>query len=325
MKTSEKILNLKQEISLITYSPIIELIDISKIQLFEAQSKFSKQIETIEKCLLNSDYLHSENHKNIYNAYNELIVYEIIEQKTKIEFESTINNQKTPDFKISYNKYSCYAELKTFHFLDGNNNYLELQDESTNLKIQLEKEIKKSEKAINFSEPLVIAPFKNRNKPNLITLNFIIETIIDKARQNYKENQVNYKNKKGIFMIDLSQLLIQPDYNEAKPVKLGKLYNDLNSGILWNAVFCETGDPSYNWIEFEGKPNIGERFKRNGILKDSLNFRSLSAVVFIVSNSSSKKIIGFHKTDETDKDVLEILFKICDFVNDDLNSNGYAI
>lgn len=325
MKTSEKILKLKQDISSITTSPIIESIDVSKIQQFESNSNYADKIKAIEDCLSKSDYLHSDNHKNIYSAYNEMIVYEIIEKKLTIEFEKEVKGIKTPDYKISKNEYSCYADLKTLNFSDGNNNYIDIQEQSTESKIKLEKEVAKREKAVIFGEPVIVSPFKKGNNLNHYNLSVIIEEIIKKAKQNYKEEQVNYKGTKGIFIIDLSQMLIPPDLNEAIPVKRGVLYNELNSGILWNAVFCQLGDPSYNWIEFEGKPNLGERFNLNGILNDALNFNNLSAVIFVVSNSSDKKLIGFHKSSLVDENVLEILYSICDFVNDDLNSKGYAV
>jgi len=325
MKTSEKILKLKQDISSITSSPLIESIDISKVQQFEFDSKYAEKIKSIEACLANSDYLHSDNHKNIYSAYNEMIVYESIEQKTTIEFVREIKGIKTPDYRISKNDYFCFADLKTLNFSNGNNNYIDIQEQSSKSKIKLEKEVSKREKAVNFGEPVIISPFKKGNNLNHYNLNIIIEDIIDKAKQNYKEEQVNYNGTKGIFIVDLSQLLIPPDLNEAIPVKRGILYKELNSGILWNAVFCEIGDPSYNWIEFEGKPNVGDRFKKNGILNDPLNFKNLSAVVIIVSNSDTKKLIGFHNAKEDDENLLEVLYSMCDFVNDDLNSKIYAV
>ena len=325
MKTSEKILKLKQEISSITTSPLIESIDVSKIQQFESNSKYADKIKAIEDCLSKSDYLHSDNHKNIYSAYNEMIVYEIIEKKLTIEFEKEVKGIKTPDYKISKNEYSCYADLKTLNISDGNNNYIDIQEQSIESKIKLEKEVAKRERAVIFGEPVIVSPFKEGNNLNHYNLSVIIEEIIKKAKQNYKEEQVNYKGTKGIFIIDLSQMLIPPNLNEAIPVKRGVLYNELNSGILWNAVFCQLGDPSYNWIEFEGKPNVGERFNLNGILNDALNFNNLSAVIFVVSNSSDRKLIGFHKSSLEDENVLEILYSICDFVNDDLNSKGYAV
>lgn len=325
MKTSEKILKLKQDISSITSSPLIESIDVSKIQQFESDSNYEDKIKLIEECLSKSDYLHSDNHKNIYSAYNEMIVYEIIEKKLTIEFEREVKGIKTPDYKISKNEYCCYADLKTLNFSDGNNNYIDIQEQSTESKIKLEKEVSKREKAVIFGEPVIVSPFKKGNNLNHYNLNVIIEEIIKKAKQNYKEEQVNYKGTKGIFIIDLSQMLIPTDLNEAIPVKRGVLYKELNSGILWNAVFCQLGDPSYNWIEFEGKPNVGERFNLNGILNDPLNFNNLSAVIFVVSNSSETKLIGFHKSNLEDENVLEILYTICDYVNDDLNSKGYAV
>ena len=125
-------------------------------------------------------------------------------------------------------------------------------------------------------------------------------------------------------MIDTVNLYLPCDLRLGLPIHEGSLYKELNSGILWNAAFGEINDPTYNWIEWEGLPNIGERLKKQGILKSD-QFEELRAIAFIVHSSTDRKIIGFHRARERDKVLLEILYKICDFVNDEFNSHYWNL
>jgi hypothetical protein len=128
--------------------------------------------------------------------------------------------------------------------------------------------MKNVKKHVYFSEPVFISPFKRGNTATHYDYRVIIEDLIAKAKNNYKFEQVNYQRVKGLYLVDASNLLIPPGKDQGLPVTKGRLYKEPNSGILWNAAFAQAGDPVYNWVEFEGRPNIRGRFTRNGILND---------------------------------------------------------
>ncbi|MCB0541457.1 MAG: hypothetical protein KDE33_28380 [Bacteroidetes bacterium] len=260
------------------------------------------------------------------------MTYEFLSKKEKIETEIVIEKRgmKTPDFKIKLNESNfIYSDLKTLHFVGGNSNYTDVQEQSANSKIKLDETIKRDKqkgrkKVVYFGDSVVTSPFKKGSNENHYNINVIIEHLISKAKNNYKSEQVNYQNINGIYLIDVTNLLIPCELEQGTPITTGKLYKELNSRILWNVAFGEIGDPTFNWIEFEGKPNVGERLKMHGLLKEqSLN--NLRALAFIVENTNKKNILGFHRMNEDDNNLLEILYEICDFVNDEKNSKYYEL
>lgn len=328
MRIAEQILKLKQETSSIAANPILDLIDLAKVEAFEAIAQtnkdYKRKLESIENLLKGLTYIYDKRYQDIFNAYNELVIFELLSTKVNVKIINEREGQKTPDYQIFLNDEDfIFSDLKSLHFVDGNLNYIDIQEQGFKSKIELEKEGRKGEKKILFSsDPIVVSPFRKGNNLNHYNLNVIIEHIIAKAINNYKAEQIKYQNINGLYLIDLTQMFIWPDFQEGLPVYNAKLYGELNSGILWNVAFGEINDPTYNWIEFEGKPNIGERLTKNGLLKDE-NMKDLFAVAFITGFDDNKKIIGFHKFTENNDTLLTLLYKICDFVNDETNSRYY--
>jgi hypothetical protein len=328
MTIANQLLKLKEETNLIAANPILDLIDVAKMEVFENKAKtnddYKRKLKVIENALVGLSYVYNKKYQDIFNAYNELVVFELLKAKVNIKFISEIKGQKTPDYQIFLNeKDFIFSDLKSLHFVCGNLNYIDIQEQGFKSKIGFEKEIKNSEKKIYFSsDPIVFSPFKKGNNLNHYNLNVIIEDLISKAINNYKVEQIKYQGINGLYLIDLTQMFIESNLQQGLPVYNAKLYGELNSGILWNVAFGEINDPTYNWVEFEGKPNIGKRLTKNGLLKDD-NLKDLVAVAFITGFEDNKKIIGFHKFSEDNYTLLNLLYKICDFVNDDTNSRYY--
>ncbi len=330
MEISNQILQLKRETNLITSNPILSAIDHNLIKIFEEKAKtnehYKRKLKDISNNLKGLTFEYNKKYQDIFNSYNELVIYEFIEKKKNIsiEFIKEVKGKKTPDYKISSDKYTIYSDLKTLNFADGNNNYKEIQNDSFKSNIKLEKRIKSSKERVHFSDPISISPFKKGNNYDHFDIKNIIEEIISKIISNYKSKQLNYLDSNGILLIDTTQLLIPANLDQGLPITKGFQYGELNSGIFWNVAFGEINDPTYTWIEFEGKPNIGKRLEKNGLLKDQ-SFLGLRALAFITDSGAGIKIIGFHRADEDDEALITILRKICDFVNDETNSMFWEI
>jgi len=328
MTLANKILKLKQETNSIAANPILDSIEVAKVKAFENKAQtnndYKRKLKVIENALVGLSYVYDKKYQDIFNAYNELVVFELLTAKVKANFINEIKGEKTPDYQIFLNqKEFIFSDLKSLHFVDGNLNYIDIQEQGFKSKIGFEKEIKNSKKGIHFSrDPITVSPFRKGNNLNHHNLNVIIEGLISKGINNYKSEQIKYQGINGLYLIDVTQMFIRPEFEEGLPVYNAKLYGELNSGILWNVAFGEIGDPTYNWIEFEGKPNIGKRLMKNGLLKDD-NLKDLVAVAFITGFDDNKKIIGFHKLIENNDTLLTLLYKICDFVNDETNSKYY--
>ncbi len=323
------ILRLKRETNAITMNPLLDNIDLDKIKAFEIQSEanphFKQKLKNIWNNLKKTDFLFHDRYKAAYDTYNELIVFELLNDKIKTEFvkEGTL---KTPDYKLSINESNyVYSDLKTLHFSDGRNNYNDVQEQNATAKIKMEKEMaEKKGNGVYFSEPTVISPLKNPKLEWPYSIKDCIESLIDSLVGLVKLDQIRYENKSGIFLIDVLLIGLPNHLELGLPVHEGPMYRELNSGILWNVVFGKTGDPTYNWIEFEGQPNVGKRLERNGFLVDEQH-KEVKAVSFILTsdNPPLKRILSFHRTSEKDEVLLRILYQISDFVNDEKNSRYF--
>lgn len=326
------VLRLKRETNGITMNPTLDDIDLEKIRSFETtalENPFYKgKLKTIRENLKNVDYIFSPKYNSALDAYNELLIFEYLNTKVEIQFVKEIKGIKTPDYKLTMEGTdSVFADLKTLHFFAGNNNYIDVQNQSAANKIAHEKEIRKKEKGVTFSEPTIISPFRKGDNGSHYNINQIIEDIIDKITTLLKLPQINYQDKKGILIIDTSHIGLWSDFKLGIPVYEGSLYKELNSGILWNAVFGKIGDPTYNYVEWEGLPNLGARLRKNGIFQEEA-FKELKAIAFITTSHSenAKKTIGFYRTrDHVSEDCLKILYRISDFVNDETNSHYWRL
>jgi hypothetical protein len=322
---------LKRVTNEITWNVILDGIDLQKVEEFEKTANndenYKRKLKTIYTSLKNADYLHCSGYGSAYDAYNELVIFEFLSTKVKVDFVKE-ETYPTPDYKLSASEsVFLYADLKTLHFLDGNLNYIDVQNQSTNAKIKLEKEVKERRDGVFFGDPVCVSPFSESSSPDNDDIKGTIESIIDKLTSLLKLAQVNYDGRNGIYIIDTTHIGLPCDLKLGLPVHEGFQNKELISGILWNAVFGAIGDPTYNYVDFEGKPNIGKRLTKNGILNDD-SFRNLKAVVFIMDSFSQneKKVIGFYRhIDRDDLSLVEILYKISDFVNDEGNSNYWKL
>ncbi|WP_428330383.1 hypothetical protein [Mucilaginibacter sp.] len=327
-KISELVLRLKRETGQITTNPLLDGIDIQKLISFEETSKadgnYHKKLKNIAACLRDMDYLHNEKYNRAFDAYNELVVYELLRGRLETTFIAEVKNIKTPDYRLSFDEYHCYSDLKTIHFLNGNLNYIEIQEQSARSKIKFDKAIKKRDSPFITSDAITIAPFKKGNNGEHRNVQYIIQELIKKVRSLIKLDQVNYEGSEGICLIDTVNLSLPPFLEIGLPVHHGYVYEELNSGILWNAVFGEIGDPVWNWVEFSGLPNLDKKLMMNGILKEEA-FSDLKAIAFIIGPEENKRIIGFHRSSETNDQTMEVLYRLCDFVNDETNSQYFKI
>lgn len=331
MGISQRILKLKQDASAITSHPLLDAIDIDRLRSFEEQSEtntdYKRKLNTLSRILEGLSFEYNKKFQDIYNIYNELLVYELLSSKVQVEIVREDKSRKTSDYKlISAEGKVFYSDLKTLHYVNGNLNYLNIQQQGVDSKIELEQQMQTlPRKSIYFSEPVIHSPFRKGNNFDHYNSSVIIEALIDKAVANYKPEQINYLGNGGIYLVDVTQMLIPNDLEQGLPIIRGTLYKELVSGILWNVAFGELNDPTYNWVEFAGKPNIGRRLNRTGLLKDD-NIKDLKAVAFVVGyDNSSRRIIGFYRTWEKDVDLVRMLYTICDFVNNETNSEYYEL
>src|SRR5687767_3929822 len=168
MKASEIILKLKQETGRITNNPLLDRVDLDILKRFETRAEnnndYKRKLKQIASLASGLTYLYDKKYQYFFDIYNELVVFELLSTKLEAKFIVENGDTKTPDYKLSLNDTDfIYADLKTLHFVDGNLNYIDIQNQGAASKIALEKEMKTVKKRVYFSEPVFISPFRRGN------------------------------------------------------------------------------------------------------------------------------------------------------------------
>ncbi|WEA01781.1 hypothetical protein [Mucilaginibacter sp. SJ] len=126
-----------------------------------------------------------------------------------------------------------------------------------------------------------------------------------------------------VLLIDLKQLVIPTYLTEGGvPVTFDRQMYSLISGVQWHTAFGREGDPIYKQPNFEGSANLDGRLERNGIL---LDHEYIKAVIFFEYRLSDKepKFLGLYRSRNITQGVRTFLYQVCDFINDELNSEGW--
>lgn len=316
---------LQQDTSTITGNPVLEHFDLDKCREIDERAGSDNHIkERRDTCLTNLrnctiDY--SSHYKSAFDTYNEIVVFDLLQIKGDISWQNT-GAIPSPDY-IWTNKNGevVNIDLKTLSYNHDSINFKNIQQQSLRSKISIEEQIARK-RPYGSSEPIVYSPFKKGNNLNHYKVATVIESFIDKVQNNYKPSQLTFGGKEGILLID-TKILGHPIFmQEALPVFLSPPLNELKSGCLWNACFGRENDPMYDWVEFEGKANIGQSLKKNGIM---MGEQVPSAIIFITYRGTETNLIGFHRTSLQSEPIGYSLYEICRFVNDEVNSKFFQL
>ena len=334
MTIDQIFLRLMQATNSVTRNPLLHYFDLDDLKLIEEKSSEDKFIDEKRRKIkaLVEDLAIDFNPKlkSAFDEYIEAMVYLKLKEKFISVNRIPEGPDKSPDFKIEFElrerdlAENCivYAELKSLSYASNNVNYLDTMQQGLDAAISLEKQINEGKKvAFAITET---APLSNTNRQydGTSTL-YVIETYIEKICQNIKRGQFIFGDT--ILIVNLKQLLYQGDWTEASlPIYQEQRMKSFVSGTLWNVIFGKAGHLIFRPIEFEGKENVDGELTKNGILVDH-DF--VKAVVFLNYGLGARepKIVGFHRSQEASSSILNFLYKFCEFVNDDANTNGWRI
>lgn len=316
---------LQRETNAITDNPVLRHFSLPKCREIDERAKTERHIrERRATCLANLrncniDY--SSFYKNAFDAYNEIVVFDLLHGKGLVWFQDP-GTIPSPDYIwINQSGDAINIDLKTLSYNHDNSNFKDIQQQSLRSKISIEEQQAKK-KPVAMGEPVFYSPFKKGENLDHYKVSTVIGSFIDKIQNNYKPSQLNFGGRDGILLID-TIILGHPIFmQEALPVYIYPHLNQLKSGCLWNACFGKENDPMYDWVEFEGKPNIGEPLKKNGIM---IGNQGPSAIVFITYRGNETNLVGLHLSDLQSEQIGVSMNEICKFVNDELNSMYFNI
>jgi hypothetical protein len=268
-----------------------------------------------------ADIQHSQHYQSGFNAYNEIVIYNKLKEFGSVEFLLSSPKESKPDYVLRTKKgYEVNIDLKTLSFADSAKTLLALQEQQRRAKDALKQYWAGNKVDI---PPVSSNPFRKSGEYHIVKRATIIETLIKKVQSAYKPAQLQYQNREGILLIDTVVLQYPIFPQESLPYFLYPPYKSLMSGALWHTCFGRAGERTFDWVEFQGVANLAEPLRLDGLF--FLEPRP-KAIIFALRVPLNKiTLLGFHRSDLTDEKLGGALYEICDFVNNEVNSNYYEL
>jgi hypothetical protein len=322
----QTLISVKTNLQTVSNDHIIELFEETKCREIDERCenipekfillKRNKCIQNLSRCKID----HTDHFCAAFNAYNEIVIYDLLKQKCDISSIIESRQESRPDF-IHTNTCTSKVnlELKTLQFNGGIYNYRDIQQQHTRSKIELEK-ANKNEPYNSNSLRIITSPFKRKDKMTPITRKNVIESLIDKVQNSYDINQLTHSGNPGVLLIDTVVYGFPYFLQEALPYYLLPPLNTVISGCLWHCCFGKKDERTFDWIPGHGEKNIGPPLEKDGVL---MKEGSLTAVIFIIHVSGQTKFVGFHKSNSVHPAIMETLGQICDFINDEFNAHPF--
>lgn len=239
-------------------------------------------------------------------------------------------NKKTPDFSTTLNNQDVFFEVKTLSVVGDGRGLNSDSESALDAAISIEKQMKAGEKVatgVSLMQPYRDKPYK------LGQITGVIDTLIEKTRQNIKNDQ--YLNPNTFLVLNLVLLPPVPTSN----LSLRPAYFDdsvlptVVTGSLWMLAFASPGVLIQGIPEFAGQACIEGKLDKLGILADNA-YAAIAGMIFIVYSLSGKpEIFGLYRAKDRESwidgnhDLVLELLKLTGKVNwnDDLDSNGWQL
>ena len=248
------VLKKKQDTSGITCNPIMDAFDLGLCKVLEnlaiKDGFINNRLEKASKELQLTRAIDYNTHYNsAFDAYNEAVIYYLLQQKGFNIKNVPEEKIPTPDFEVIFKSKnwegkddvkSVFIEVKSLSFANGNLQYKEVQQHSLDANIKIEEQ-RRCGRNICSSE-YEVSPLGEQDKG----ITSEIEILIKKINQNIKEAQYNYKDgQETILLVDLSQYIFSRNISDCLPI-----YPDIKkkcciSGLLWMIAFGCCGERIY--------------------------------------------------------------------------------
>ncbi len=316
----EHINRLRTEMAGITKSPILERFLDDLCQLIDREYGTDGYIREKREVLLQNLTLtgidHTVHIEQAFSAYNEIAIFLHLRNKCTI---TPLEKDKvpTPDFIVkSLDGKSANLELFTPFFADSKQSIIAIQNEWMRVNIEVE-EIRAG-RVENDPPSISYNAFRKHGQKGIITRKQIINILHNKISKTAKQKQLLYKDNPAILLVDLGVIDYHFFFQEGLPNYVYPYQSEMISGIFWHLCFGKVGERIMESPEFSGKPCIMGEIDKQGILYE---YPKIKALIIGIRWGKEVRMIGLHTAAMNDKSVLETLYKTCDFVNNDLNTN----
>jgi len=327
MRLSKSLLKIMQETNDISQNPLLAAIDINFIEEMEKESsadpEICKIISKMEKLIRDINIQDFDELRQVYTTYGQAKFYKELKNRFSISTVPEKKGRRTPDFKILCGEREFYAEVKSFMMSGGDLKYKTTMDDATDAQIDAEKQLHGG-KCVGIGEQIIQPHLKNNRDYDSFSIRIIIENLIDKFSQNYKDEQYNMGDTISfVYLNEYNFTLYGSGSNKQKIIPF---YFDHSrrapvSGELWTAAFGKIGMPVFKSPEFEGAKNRDGELNDNGIL---VKFPEPKGVCFYIEALNHHgEIVALIRYGE-DK-IEELISKVTELYNDDQNSRTYHL
>jgi len=319
-----------QAIAQITCNPTLSDMDLEycKVldELAQTDSFIASRVEACIKELNQAGDIDFDGHfLNAFDAFNEAVTYYDLNQRGVKVNNIPEASSSTPDFKVdfSYKSWdgeqiseSVFLEVKSLAFANDNIEYKKAQEAALDSNIRLEEQHNRGKQMCSSTYCVLPLGEEDRNP------SFEIDLFNKKICNNIKPSQFKYGDGSDtILYVDMSQFTFPFKKEECLPVYPDILKHFSASGRLWMLAFGRKGERIFSWPEFEGRDNIDKDLQREGILN---NYDFIKGIIIASGSEKGKRTLhGFYRYDEAEQKTAIFINQVCDFVNDDKNTNGF--
>jgi hypothetical protein len=273
----------------------------------------------------------SQAFRQAFEDYGEPMVYSLLSERfvtTKVEEQAT----SMPDFRCELpSGKPFFVELKSFDLVDASYRSKEILDEGLEQHIALEDQLAQG-KQVAMAER-VITPYKRafaqRSKQEPGSLLQVINVLADKARSAFKQSQFVQGPTFAFALCD--RLLLPGGKHDVAPYYYDRsLDGAVVSGVLWHACFGKTGTPILRFPDVTGKPGLEGYLARDGLLADAALPFHTGGIFFAETTWQEDDVLGLYDPDWkppgwTTEETEEVMHRLCNAVNDKLNSWGQLV
>ena len=236
---------------------------------------------------------------------------------------------KTPDFRHDKDEVHIFFEVKTLSVVNGGRGIKSHLEDALKAQIEIESQLKAGRNVA--SAETAVQPYGT--KPYYQgTISSVIDTLLEKTRQNIKLEQ--YSNPNTFLVINLC--LIPPFRTENYVLRPSYcdnfMFKKAVTGELWMLAFAQPCMLIQGIPEFEGKPCVESIINKYGMLVDS-EYASIAGVLFIIHPlSRSPEIWGLFRSENLTKweENQPVVFNVLHTLvgenwNDEVDSNGWRL
>ena len=329
LSLSKKVAKLKKDTSGFTANPTLDAFNEDYCSILDEIAKKDCFVgdrikRSIKELNLAGGVSYNDHYRTAYDYYNEAVCYYELQRKGYMVNNIPEEKKATPDFKVVLSSLNeklkkVYIEVKSLSFVGGNNRFNEIQKDALNNYISIEQQ-RRNGKQVCIAEQ-VISP--------LGTNSIIgeIEELNKKINNNIKREQYEYDNRDDtILLVDLSQYIFPLKKEDCLPIYPDISHKCCITGRLWMLVFGKEGERVYRLLDFEGDKCIEDKgLGLSGIL-ECPEHDYIRGIIFTSGTTPKDKIFyGLYREKEQNRDVVDFICEVCDFTNDNQNTNGFKL